>query len=102
MKKFTTMSDAGGLKVGTKDFNIIIPNGYGDGDTLVRVLEESEKAPSTARFFTSIEGENINVYAYDCGQEVETTLSGRYGVYIDYNEALYSNQGNVYLEKWGA
>ena len=86
MKTFLTESDAGSVKVGILGkFTTHIFNGYGDGETTVIVLDAGEKVPDGARYETSVEGDEINIYAYDCcndsNAEIVTTLSGRYCCY---------------------
>lgn len=90
-KQFKTESDTGGIKIGNNGFTIIIPNGYGDGITRVAILEKEEMNNCTFDFFTSVFG-SINIYDYDCGNEVECTINGRYGI--------YSKGGFVVFEKW--
>lgn len=102
MKTLTTYSDAGSVKVGIAGrFTALIGNGYGDGETLVTILEQNEALPEGARFENVIEGEEINIYAYDCsgwqGKEVVETLSGRYGCYSKGE----NSGGAVYFWKWG-
>lgn len=80
-KQIKLYSDVGGVKVGTDKFSIIIPNGYGDGITRFAILNEDEMNDSVFSFFTLLEGNEINVYEYDCGDEVLYTLNGRYASY---------------------
>ena len=89
-----SISDAGGLKVGNDSFSVIIPNGHGDGEMRYAILErENFFADTIFKFFTSFSGENINIYSYDCGEDIiETLPSGRYGAYY--------YDGLVVLEKW--
>lgn len=108
MKEFYTESDAGAVKIGINGkFTILIPNGYGDGDVCVLVTEKDEPGTEQAKgeFFTSIEGDEINIYAYDCkgyrGDEIVTTLRGRYGIYTDSEEKDGEIIGGlVVFEKW--
>lgn len=93
---FKTSSDMGGVKVGNDKFSVIIPNGRGDGTTRVAVKSKAaQEAKSYTHhcfnFFTSLEGE-FNIYTYDCGNEVETTVNGRYGVFY--------YDGMVLFEEW--
>ena len=90
-KYFITCSDAGSVKIGNNDMNFIIPNGVGDGETKVAILNKSEMNQSAFHFFTRIEGV-FDIYNYDCGSEVEMTIEGRFGVY-------YKN-GIVIFERW--
>lgn len=92
-RQFKTSSDAGGVKVGTDGFSMIIPNGYGDGITRVAIVGKNELPQSDIlRFFTSVKGEKINIYSYDCGEGVSRTMSGRYGI--------FHGEGFVVFEKW--
>lgn len=79
-KVFKTMSDIGGVKIGNDKFTVIIPNGYGDGDTRIAIVNRGEINDNMFNFFTFIEGD-INIYSYDCGDDVVRTISGKYGVY---------------------
>lgn len=76
-----TLSDAGGIKIGSKDFSIILPNGYGDGITRYAVLVHSTFNNLMFDYKTSIAGNCINIYDYDCGNRVLETLSGEFHVY---------------------
>lgn len=80
-KQIKLYSDAGGVKVGTDNFSIIIPNGYGDGITRFAVLNEDEVNTSVFNYFTLLEGDEINIYKSDCGNTILQTLKGRYGAY---------------------
>lgn len=92
MKKYYTESDAGSVRVGNDHFTILIPNGYGDCTTTVHILDQEEERPE-AEFFTSFRGENIKIYAYDCGGDaVVATISGRFGAYV--------KNKNVYFIRW--
>ena len=90
---YLTTSDAGGVKLGSDDFSVIIPNGSGDGDTSVKVVPKAKREGSEPDkgFFTVIEGK-FNIYSHDCGSRVVDTIDGRYGV--------YSNNGTVTLVEW--
>lgn len=85
MLKFYSESDRGVLAVGIiGQFIIDIPNLYGDGITEVIVLDQDEDLPYKAKFFSTICGDQINIYSYDCwvdDQEILTTLSGSYCCY---------------------
>lgn len=98
--------DGGTIMIGTKDFRICLPNGYGDGDFSVKIVKtEKQKAEfnkeySKWNWLGSVEGTEINVYSYDCLHEDEIEdkenilykLSGRYTVYC--------NNGKIVLEQW--
>jgi|GEM_PF-956631 len=91
-KSFHTISDAGSLKIGNDSFSILIPNGYGDGTMRCAILESGEFNRDAFEFFTSIEG-TLNIYGYDCGDDVVKTITGRFGI--------YHGNGFVVLERWG-
>ena len=91
MKKISVISDAGSVKVGNDDCTILLPNGYGDGITEVYILEKDDPLPDKAKFFTTIEGNAIGIYDYDCGGEKVTIISGRYE-YCYYNGCGYFKQ----------
>ena len=91
-----TMSDVGSVKVGIEGkCTILIPNGNGDGTTEVRLVPSRAYIPEGAEFLTSIEGEEIGIFSYDCGPEVVKTLSGRFGIYN-----MHADHGIVIFEKW--
>lgn len=94
MKKFYTLSDAGGVRIGNRQFQMLIPIGQGDGITCVNFLEQEDDLPLEAKYFTCFKGENVKIYAYDCGScdMIVATISGRFGAY-------YNNR-NVYFVRW--
>ena len=99
--------DGGTVMIGNKNFRVHIPNGYGDGDFSVKIVKTAEQREAFNKEYDnwdykgSVEGDEINVYSYDClrGEELDDkrnilyTLSGRYGV--------YSNRGKITLVTWG-
>lgn len=87
-----TISDVGGLKIGNSEFSIIIPNGLGDGTTRYAIYEAYEGFnEQMLAFSTSVQGE-IDIYNYDCGDEIVDHISGRYGI--------YSGNGFIIFQKW--
>ena len=91
-----TMSDVGSVKVGIEGkCTILIPNGYGDGTTEVRLVPNRDYIPDGASFLTTVEGEEIEIFSHDCGQEVIKTLSGRFGIYN-----MHADHGIVIFERW--
>ena len=98
--------DGGSIAIGTRNCTAHFPNGYGDGTFSVRVVSTEKdrkkfcKESANWDYCGSVEGDEINVYAYDClrGDELEQkanilyTLSGRYGV--------YRNNGEIVLGQW--
>lgn len=81
-KSRKTMADAGALKIGIDGLEILIPNGYGDGETRYAVLDSDEfYARSLMTYFTMINGK-FNVYSYDCGDNVAEELDGKFQIYF--------------------
>lgn len=81
--KYTVISDRGGILLGNDVFNVLVPNGYGDCETTVVILEDGEFSDSALNYFTMIEGE-FNLYMDDCHavkENILTTLKGRFFIY---------------------
>lgn len=76
-----TISNRGGLKVGDKNLSFIIPNGYGDGITIYRVLENDEPVDARLQFYNTIESDLLYIFANDCKDIVKEVLHGDYAVY---------------------
>lgn len=86
-EKLVTYSDAGSLKIGNKNFNILIPNGYGDGETEVFIIEQNIDIP--LRYITLVEGE-VEIFDYDCANSnVVTTIKGRYQIYSENGQIVF-------------
>lgn len=93
MKKYDC--DGGTIMIGTSNFNVCFPNGYGDGGFSVKIVrtqkqkEKFNKEHEKWKWLGEIYGSEINVYSYDCLSQEELkdkanilyTLSGRYFVY---------------------
>lgn len=91
---FKTASDVGSLLVGNEEFQVLIPNGYGDGTTRVAVFNKVDSDHSVASRIMSdmmdshrgpyLHGK-FNIYPYDCCNptvdEPCKTLEGRYFTY---------------------
>ena len=102
MKTRTYECDGGTIMIGTKESRTSLPNGYGDGEFEVSVIEGEDKKEFSKskgwQWVGAVEGENINVYSYDCLHEDELddsilyNLSGRFGVYC--------REGDIVLERW--
>ena len=106
MKKYYDC-DGGTIMIGNENSRACFPNGYGDGCFSVRVIDTEEQKKKFNEdykkwnYLGSVEGNEINVYAYDCLRDEDLknkenilfTLSGRYGVYY--------NNGKIALEKRG-
>lgn len=83
VKCFKTISDAGSLKIGKEDLTILVPNGYGDGITRVAIFKPEDRFNDRMmNYFITIEGKDINIYSYDCGDNIAMTISGRYNIYF--------------------
>lgn len=100
MKIFRTSSDAGSVRVGNDSFDVLIPNGYGDGYTTVIVGDPEEEriiGADDRNFWSIINGQDFSVYYSDCGNddEIATTLSGKFCVYILGDTKNYINKGAV-------
>lgn len=80
---FTTFSDMGSVKIGVPGAcGVYITNGYGDGDTTVVIAKKPlPDLPDIGKFVTFVEGKQISIFAFDCGDTVARTISGRYGIY---------------------
>jgi len=82
-KCFKTVSDVGGVKVGTDTFSVVVPNGgRGDGTTRVAVFEDESGFNGDLMNFSciSLHGDSV-IYSYDCGNTPAKKLSGNYLVY---------------------
>ena len=90
---FETSSEVGGIKIGVENFTILAPNDYGDTNKNIVSINDKDTLNTTSfKYWTTIEGKEINIYSYDCGNEVATTISGRYGIY--YKDRI------VIFERW--
>lgn len=92
---FTTTSELGGVLIGNKDWQVLVPNGYGDCTTTVHILkfasfEECEdfiKDKDTGKFyynyFTLVKG-SFGIYGYDATKDYSkprVELNGSYQIY---------------------
>lgn len=89
-----TYSDIGSLKIGVENSSILIPNGYGDGETKIAFFNADnpyvEALEYMMMFFTTIDGE-FNLYEYDCGDKVTTSLKGKYFVFYSNSYIAFQN-----------
>ena len=91
-ESYMVISDAGSLRVGNAEFQMLIDNGLGDGTHFVHITDEE---PKGARFRGAFQGENVNIYAHDCySDDVVTTVTGSFMVWTD-------GTGDVYLLRFG-
>lgn len=94
MMDFLTMSEAGGLKIGTYDNYVLIDNGLGDTYNHVFITNSGEETSGLASdapiiykgFFSGI---NFHVFAGDTSSTPAATLSGHYAIYLIDNNDLY-------------
>jgi hypothetical protein len=88
---FKTYSDAGSLLVGNENFQVLIPNGIGDGTTRVAIFKKDDdvfhgliELMFDRKHGPSLNGK-FNIYSYDCDNpavdEPCKTLDGRYFTY---------------------
>lgn len=100
---FHTTSDAGGVLVGNETFRVLIPNGYGDGATLVGVLKDPTVVIEDSwgfRYWTSIQVEesvNIGIYDYDCSsgslEDIDEYLAiGSYHIYVQPQVVIFKKR----------
>lgn len=96
--EFSTTSDLGGVLVGNADWQVLVPNGYGDGTTEVHIIRfkdfkeqldyvmDKETGKHHFDYFTVVKG-NFGIYPYDAYKTKEQlskpkkTLKGYYQVY---------------------
>lgn len=87
----STISDRGAIKVGNDSFCVDIDNFGCEGYNVVYVIDTKDDVNlDFSKFVTSIEGTDINIYDYDCGNSVALKLKGRrYGVYAIENLVVF-------------
>lgn len=79
-----TFSDVGSVKIGNDNFNILLPNGCGDGNTTVLILGKNEEPKENNHYICTIEGD-YGIYSYDLGDEVIYEMQGKYNIYNSHN-----------------
>lgn len=79
-----TYSDVGSVKIGNDNFNILVPNGCGDGYTTVLILGKNEEPRENNYYICTIEGD-YSIYSYDLGIEVIYKIHGKYNIYNSHN-----------------
>lgn len=79
-----TFSDVGSVKIGNDKFNVLVPNGYGDGNTTVVILGKNEEPRENNHYICTIEGD-YEIYSYDLGDEVIYEMHGKYNIYNSHN-----------------
>lgn len=89
---FKTYSDVGSLLVGNENFQVLIPNGIGDGTTRVAVFKKEDdvfggliELMMDGQHGPTLSGK-FNIYSYDCDNpavdEPCKKLDGRYFTYF--------------------
>lgn len=88
---FKTYSDVGSLLVGNEHFQVLIPNGIGDGTTRVAIFRKDDEVSGglIELMFDCKHGPTLsgkfNIYSYDCDNpaldEPCKTLDGKYFTY---------------------
>lgn len=89
MQIYTTDSDIDSVLIGNDDFRVALGVPAGDGETTVRVYENTEEFEERdslqPRDFATIVKGTFNIYESDCSplgrHDVVATLSGHYTVY---------------------
>lgn len=79
-----TFSDVGSVKIGNDNFNILVPNGCGDGCTTVLILGKNEEPAENNHYICTVEGD-YGIYSYDLGDEVIYIVHGKYNIYNSHN-----------------
>lgn len=80
-----TYSNVGSVKIGNDNFNILVPNGYGDGCTTVLILGKNEEPRESNHYICTIDGD-YSIYSYDLGiDEVIYKIHGKYNIYNSHN-----------------
>lgn len=100
-KHFQAISDCGGIKIGNNGCSVILNNG-GEENKDIYIINENIGL-SCLEFIGSVEGDDINIYDYDCGNYSEVKLSGRYGIYssfYDYSKRRSLGSHIMALVKW--
>jgi hypothetical protein len=104
MQHFVTLSDIGGVRVASCDFEAVYPNGYGDGQTDVIICEDDEAEQfEEVEFITSfnvVRSGSVYLMRTDCGEfekTLHTFLPGRYFVWS--NKGLGRQHGLVIFSR---
>ena len=81
--------DCGSLKVGNKDYQILVENGCGDGRFNAYVVDSEDDLPRNKRFVGCAYLKNMHLFPYDC--ENYMTSESWTGSFFFYND-----EGDVY------
>jgi len=93
IKKGGYECDAGSLKIGNKDFQVLVSNGIGDGGYEWYVVDSDEDLPKDAHLEQCIQGKHIKIFCYDCDDYT-------YGYELNGSYFVYSHHGYMYLRYW--
>lgn len=96
IKELKITTDCGGVLIGNEQFKTIVPNGYGDcrqtfiiGDyideKINNIVDEYD-----LKYWSRIEGENINLYDDDGKTILETLEKGAYAVYYGSRTIIFA------------
>lgn len=110
--EFSTASDLGGVLIGNTDWQVLVPNGYGDGNTKVHIIEfkdfeeeleyvkdmekyvrDRENGKNYFWYFALVKGD-FGVYPYDAYKTKSQLLKpmkvikGEYSIYY-YEQHVY-------------
>ncbi|UXI83412.1 hypothetical protein NYZ94_00240 (plasmid) [Ligilactobacillus salivarius] len=110
--EFNTTSDLGGVLIGNTDWQVLVPNGYGDGTTKVHIIEfkdfeeeleyvkgkekyvrDRENGKNYFWYFTVVKG-HFGIYPYDAYKTKSEllkpmkVLKGEYSIYY-YEQHVY-------------
>ncbi|MFK8243899.1 MULTISPECIES: hypothetical protein [unclassified Facklamia] len=83
-KPINTLSEAGSVLVGNDSFSVSIKNGYGDGESTVYVLNETDNFEDDLMEFSGVvAGTEFYISSYDCDNSwiTKLPLSGKYMTY---------------------
>lgn len=96
MKQYMTSSDIGAVLIGNEDWTFAVPNGIGDGESIVRVYSSdtefrNDPWSKEMQFISSAQG-TFGIFGYDCDyhdllrhemsiKDSVCVLKGRYGLY---------------------
>lgn len=105
--EFSTTSDRGGVLIGNEDWQLLVPNGYGDGTTYIHIMQfkdfkeqfdyvremEKIKEANKLRFwyFTLVQG-SFGIYGYDATDVFSRPVTELSGDYL-----IYYSEKNVYF-----
>ena len=108
--EFSTTSDLGGVLVGNTDWQVLVPNGYGDGTTEVHIIRfkdfeeqleyvmDKETGKHHFDYFTVVKG-HFGIYPYDA-YKIKLPLRPRRWATSGPGRRLFSPTGSESLRRW--